>query len=302
MRDPYSVLGIAKSSSVEDIKKAYRKMAKECHPDLHPGDAAMEKKFKETSAAYALLSDPEKRRKYDAGEIDTFGNPKGFASGFNPHDFSRRSNAGGSGRRFNIDDLGFDPQDLFNEIFGGRRNQQQRGGQRGADQQYSVSVTFTEAAGGARKRVTLHNRKTLEINIPAGSEDGQILRLKGQGGAGLQGGDAGDALIKIVLETHPLFSRRNKDIYLDLPVGLHEAVLGATVNVPTIDGSVALKIPAASNSDTLLRLKGKGIGGVGDQFVRLKIVMPEKLDGELQGFVKKWADKHAYDPRRKFGL
>jgi DnaJ-class molecular chaperone len=308
MKDPYSVLGTNKAATAEEIKKAYRDLAKKHHPDLNPNDKNADKKFKEVSAAYALLSDADKKARFDRGEIDVFGNPTGFGGGFG----ARGAAGGRSGKRktsFNMDDLGFDPNDLFNEIFGNRKasqRQQTQSTPKGNDATYTLPITFMEAALGAKKRLTLGTR-TLDINIPVGSEDGQTLRLKGQGDRSeFVGGTTGDALIKLKLDnTHLFYTRKGNDIYCDLPITLQEAVLGDVVTVPTLHGNVSLKIPSGANTGLTMRLKGKGIQkepSIGDQYIKLKVVLPDVHDKDLVNFVKKWAGSHNYDPRKKEGL
>lgn len=307
MKDPYQVLGVARTASADEIKKAYRKLARSMHPDLNPGNKQAEDRFKEISAAYDLLSDPVKKARYDRGEIDASGNERPRHH-YRSH--AAGSGAGGfggfSGRFRDFDAGGFDADDILSDIFGRRTSSRARGPARGANQHYSLTVSFVDAALGATKRITLPMGKSLDVRIPPGSEDGQTLRLKGQGAPGAGGGPAGDALIELTVEPHPFFTRDGHDIHLDLPVTLPEAVLGAKVTVPTLEGRVALTIPPASNTGTTLRLKGKGIPRSGqqrgDQYVRLKVVLPDKPDAELQEFLKAWRRKHDYDVRGKAGI
>jgi DnaJ-class molecular chaperone len=304
MKDPYGVLGVNKSASAEEIKKAYRDLAKKHHPDLNPHDPKAATTFKEVSAAYALLSDADKKARFDRGEIDAFGNPTGFGGGgFR----GTTPNRGGKRRTsFNMDDLGFDPNDLFDEFFGNRKSstqQKKNATPKGADSSYTLSITFVEAALGTKKRLTLAGR-ALDITIPAGSEDGQTLRLKERGEPStFIGGIAGDALIKLKVEdTHPYFVRKGNDIYCDVPITLQEAVLGDVVTVPTLQGSVSVKVPAGSNTGLVMRLRGKGIpkeSTTGDHYIKLKVVLPDAQDKDLVSFVKKWGDSHPYDPRKK---
>lgn len=313
MKDLYQILGVKKGASAEEIKSAYRKLAKQLHPDLNPGNQEVEQRFKEVSQAYSILSDAEKRRRYDAGEIDASGQETMRRGGF------YRNHAGGgpgAGKYEHFDFGGQEAEDIFSDLFGGfsRRGGGRRGArvrQRGTDISYSLRVGFTDAALGARKRVQLSDGKTLDVNIPAGTADGQTLRLKGQGMQGFGGGEAGDALIKIEVEPHRFFTRQGNDIHLELPVTLAEAVLGASIAVPTLEGKVSMKIPPGSTSGTTLRLKGKGVpagrphkdgGKQGDFYVKLKVALPEKPDEELRRFLEDWAPKHAYDPRAKAGL
>ena len=302
MKDPYAILGVDRKASADEIKSAYRKLAKKLHPDLNPGDAAVEQRFKEASQAYAILSDPDLRARYDRGEVDASGQEKA-ARGFH------RTYAGG-GQKAHPFDFGEDisVDDIFSEFFGGAR---MRGGRRrpasekGEDSRFAVEVSFVEAAKGAKKRMRLGGGKTLEVTVPAGTENGQTLRLKGQGKPGRAGGAAGDALIEVTVAPHPHFTRLGLDIYLDLPVSLQEAVLGANIKVPTLEGKVAMKVPKGANTGHRLRLKGKGIeagGKTGDQYVILQIVLPDKHDSQLRDFVKRWAGFNAFDPRKKAGL
>jgi DnaJ-class molecular chaperone len=298
MRDPYEVLGVAKTASADDIKKAYRALAKKLHPDLNPGNKRVEQQFKEVSAAYDLLSDPAKRARYDRGEID--------ASGAERPDrpFYRRYAEGREGAKYQ--DFGLDEDsaidDLFANLFRQRRPERPMH-LRGADVTYVAEVDFIEAAVGAKKRLMLTDGKTLDVTIPPGTEDGQTLRLRGQGLPGAGGGAAGDAYIEVKVAPHPLFSRKGNDVYIELPITLPEAVLGATITAPTISGPVSLKVPRDSNTGSTLRLKGKGIvdrstGQRGDQYVRLKVVLPDRADPELTDFLEKWSRRHPYAVRR----
>jgi DnaJ-class molecular chaperone len=294
MRDPYQTLGVTRSATADDIKRAYRRLAKKLHPDLNPGNKPVEQQFKETTAAYELLSDPAKRARFDRGEIDASGAERGF--GF------ARGNARGRAHKAD-EDLFVD--DIIADIFRARRGGGNGNGnraKRGADATFKLSVPFMEAALGARKRVTLAEGKTLDIAVPAGIEGGQTLRLKGQGGAGRNGGEAGDALIEIAIEPHPIFARKDRDIHCELAVSLPEAVLGATVTAPTVHGPVALKVPAGANSGTVLRLKGKGLAErgatpAGDHYVKLRVVLPEPPDPDLARFLEAWSRNHAYEVR-----
>mgnify|MGYP000856865065 CR=1 FL=1 len=303
MADPYKVLGVARGASDEDIKRAYRKLAKKLHPDLNPGDKKIEAQFKETTAAYDLLSDTDKRRKYDRGEIDEHGQPRGAR-------FNHRPGAGAGGPRrsrggFGLeDDEGFS-DDLFGDFFGFGK-----GGDgiklKGADVSYQVRVPFLEAVLGTRQRLNLADGKTLEVQLPPGTDTGQTLRLKGQGLPGRGGAPAGDAFVEVTVEPHPIFSRDGNDVLVELPITLYEAVLGASINVPTIDGKVAVKVPAGSNSGTQLRLRGRGIqagksGQRGDQYVRLVVVMPKDVDSDLKNAIERSAELHPYKVRAKLG-
>lgn len=297
--DPYKVLGVAKTASQDEIRKAYRKLAKELHPDLNPGNAKAADRFKAVSAAYDILGDPEKRARFDKGEIDASGAER-------PEQRFYREYAGaGGGRRYRthagFEDFG-DVSDIFADLFGGRGQGGARGGRtfrmKGPDVHYRLEIDFLEAANGAKKRITLPSGQTLDLTIPEGVTTGQILRLKEKGDPGLGGGPPGDALIDIAVRPHPVFERSGDDIVVEVPISLDEAVLGAKVETPTISGPVSLTVPAGASSGQMLRLRGKGIRK-GDQLVRLKVVMPPKIDDELKTFMAEWRKKHAYDPRAK---
>lgn len=302
MRDPYEVLGVARTASQEEIKKAYRALAKKLHPDVNPGDKAVEQRFKDVSAAYDLLSDTERRRQFDAGEIGADGSPRHH--GPFRHKY-RRDSAGG----FDFGVGGIDIDDLFSDLFGRGRGTQTRtrAAPKGRELTFTVSIPFLEAMRGGSRRVSLASGKTLDVNIPPGAEDGQRLRLKGQGMPGLAGGEAGDAFVEIHVEPHPFMRREGLDIHLDLPVTLQEAVLGAKVKVPTIDGTVSAAIPPGSNSGTVLRLKGRGVmaakgGRRGDEYVKLRVTLPEKIDREFDRFLRGWKPPADYNPRKKLNL
>ena len=301
MRDPYEVLGVPRSASAEDIKKSYHKLAKKLHPDLNPGNKKAEQSFKEVSAAYDLLSDPAKKGRFDRGEIDPSGAERQQQPYYKTY---AEGDEGARYRRFDGDESPF-ADDLFADMFRGAGRQGFRA--RGADVSYSLEVDFLEAANGLTRRVTLADGKTLDVTIPPGTEEGQTLRLKGQGQPGIGGAGPGDAFIEIHIKAHPFFTRVGNDVHVELPVTLPEAVLGGSVNLPTVDGKVSLKIPPGSNTGTVLRLKGKGIPGQaarqrGDQLVKLKVVLPDQVDPELKEFIERWGTTHAYDPRSKAGI
>ncbi len=306
MRNPYQVLGVGREAGDAEIKKAYRKLAKKLHPDVNPGDTAVEQRFKEVSQAYAILGDKEKRGRFDRGEIDESGQERSFAHGFHQQ--------GGRRRSAGFDFQGFRPEDILSELFGGgQRRQGQakgRGGAsiaKGADIKTRITVPFLDAVRGTTKKLRGTDGKILEIKIPPGTDDGQVLRLQGKGKPGV-GGKAGNLLVEIGVTPHPHFTRKDRHIYLELPVTLQEALLGAEVEIPTLEGKVSLKIPAGSNSGTTLRLKGKGLKAskageaAGDFYVRLKLVLPDKPDRKLKDFVKSWGDAHSYNPRKASGL
>lgn len=311
MRDPYSVLDVPKSASEGEIKAAYRKLAKKMHPDVNPGDKDVEAKFKEISAAYNLLSDKEKKGKYDRGEINADGSPR-YDSAF--HRAYSQSGAGAGGGRtwdFGGGGAGNDFEDIFSDLFGRTRRSGGAGGRthrpqqaKGNNVQYTVQVSFAEAAKGIRRRITLYDGKSVDVTIPPGTEDGQTLRLRGQGMPGL-GGGAGDAYVTVQVQDDPIFEREGSDILVTVPVTLDEAVLGGKIRVPTIDGPVAVSVPPGSNTGSRLRLKGKGVavgkGARGDQIVYLQVVLPDKPDDELRSFLQGWSVRHKYDVRKKSG-
>ncbi len=310
MSDPYKILGVEKSASAADIKSAYRKLAKKLHPDVNPGRKDIEQKFKEVTAAYDLLSDETKRARFDRGELDAQGNERGFAgAGAGADPFGGAKNWGSYTRS----GAGADPfsqfggmDDIFAEFMGGGRGRGRKahqGPMRGADVTYSLAVPFTEATTGGKRRVTLESGKTIDVSIPPATNEGDKLRLRGQGQAN-SGGEAGDAIIEIHVEPHAYFVRKDNDILLEVPISLPEALSGASIKVPTVDGHVSLKVPAGANTGTTLRLKGKGIpvkGSPGDMLVKLKIMLPEPAPDDLTEVIEKWAKKNAYDPRKKLG-
>jgi DnaJ-class molecular chaperone len=290
-RDPYDVLGVKRDASADDIRRAYRALAKKNHPDVNPGNTAAEERFKAISLANDILSDPEKRARFDRGEIDAEGQeamPRMHANG-----------AGGAGAfRF---EQGIDPAEIFGEFFtrGGRGGGGGGGGaqrMRGQNERYRLAVSFLDAIRGTQQRVTLPDGRALDVTIPAGVEDGQVLRLRGQGGAGWNGGRAGDALIEVAVEPHPFFRREGNDIHLDLPVTAAEAVLGARVAVPTPSGEVTMTIPRHSDAGRQLRLRGRGVPEKGDMYVSLRIVTGTP-DAELEAALKAWSDRHPENPR-----
>ncbi len=302
-KNPYEVLGVASGASDDEIQKAFRRLAKKSHPDLHPGDKKAEDKFKEINAAYDILGDASKRARFDRGEIDANGNEIRQ----NPFARGARQGAGGGGQHFSFEDL--DLGDLFGGMFrgggAGPRGGDPFGGAqrpgRGEDQRFMLEVDFEEAAVGATKRLTLPSGKSLDVNIPPGINEGQTIRLKGQGGPG-QGGPAGDALIEVKVRPHPTFRREGRDIYAEVPISLGEAVSGGKVQVPTVHGPVAMTVPKWTNGGARLRLKGKGIPATksepaGDQYVVFEIVLPKTPDADLEEFVKGWASRKPYNPR-----
>src|SRR3954447_5858341 len=277
MRDPYEILGVQRSDDDAAIRAAYRKLAKRHHPDVNPGKPEAAERFKEISAAYDLLGDKDKRARFDRGEIDAEGHEvppqRPFYRDFQEGPGAERYTSANSG--------GFSQEDIegfFAQAFGAQHGAGRGGGgqhfrARGRDAQYGLTVSFTDAANGTTRRLAMPDGKTLDVTIPPGTEDGHILRLRGQGGPGIGGGANGDALIEIAVAPDPQFHREGDDIIVDLPVTIQEAVLGASVEVPTIRGPVKVNIPAGSGTGPRLRLRGRGIRH-GHQFVQLQVVLP----------------------------
>jgi len=297
---PYDVLGVKPGASAEDIRKAYRKLAKEFHPDLNPGKPAAEARFKAVTAANDILSDPEKRARYDRGEIDESGAERPRYS-YRPHA------EGAQGWKYQPQgemDAG-DLDDLFAMFGRGRAGRPGEGFKMpGPDRQFTLTVDFALAATGGKQRLALAPEEWLDVTIPPGIEQGQVLRLKGKGGPGFGGGPPGDALIEVHIAPHQFFRREGDDIHVELPVSLAEAVLGARVAVPTVTGPVTMTIPKGSDTGTRLRLRGKGIHKkrrgsetTGDQYVTLKVMIGDSGDADLAEFLKGWAEKHPTDPR-----
>ena len=308
MDDPYKTLGVSRTATDAEIKKAYRDLAKKLHPDLNPGDTGTEVQFKNVSAAYDLLRDPERRRRFDAGEIDASGAEK-------PERRYYRQYAGdGAGQRYQPEGDFDDLSDLFAQAFGGQRagpgGASGHGGMRfrGANRRYHLQVSFLEAVNGGTQRVTTPDGSVLDISIPPGVADGQTLRLAGRGEPGINDGPPGDALIELTVGTHALFERDGDNVRLELPISIDEAILGGSVQVPTPDGRVNLRIPAGSSSGSVLRLKGKGVrrsqskagGRDGDLLVSLKIVLPDQIDESLKSAIQTWRDNNTYDPRQNW--
>jgi DnaJ-class molecular chaperone len=298
--DPYATLGVGKNASEDDIRRAFRKLAKELHPDIAKGT---EERFKKVSSAYEILGDPDKRRAYDRGEIDGRGDPR--HPGFRQYTRGARAGAAAGGANGGFDEFGFG--DIFSDIFGAAG---QRAGARpnfvskGHDVRYTLEVDFLEAVSGATKRVTLPGGGTLDLNVPAGVADAQVLRLKGRGQRGAGGAEAGDALVEIRVRPHPQFKRDDDDILLEIPITIDEAVLGGKIEVPTVSGRVTLTLPKGTSSGRVFRLKGKGVKSAGrseagDQLVAVRIVLPESIDDNLAYFFSEWKQKHGYDPGRK---
>jgi DnaJ-class molecular chaperone len=299
--DPYAALGVSRTATADEIRRAYRKLAKELHPDVRPGDKAAEERFKRATAAFNLLSEPTTKGRFDRGEIDADGNER-MAFNSRPRPGTRQHAGAGAGPgagAYSGD--AFDLGDIFSDLFGsgvgGGRGYSRM---RGRDIRFTLDIDFIDAVNGAKRRISLAEGRTLDVAIPAGVESGQVLRLKNQGGPGVQGGPAGDALVELNVRPHAFFRRDGQDVHMDLNVSLPEAVEGARIQVPTPAGPVALTIPAGANTGKTLRLKGKGVAGQGDQLVHLHVVLPETPDEDLKRFVKKWS-KRDYTPPRPAG-
>jgi DnaJ-class molecular chaperone len=299
--DPYAALGVSRTATADEIRRAYRKLAKELHPDVRPGDKQAEERFKRATAAFNLLSEPTTKGRFDRGEIDADGNER-MAFNSRPRQGSRQHAGAGAGPgagAYSGD--AFDLGDIFSDLFGsgvgGGRGYSRM---RGRDIRFTLDIDFIDAVNGAKRRISLAEGRTLDVAIPAGVESGQVLRLKNQGGPGVQGGPAGDALVELNVRPHAFFRRDGQDVHMDLNVSLSEAVEGARIQVPTPAGPVALTIPAGANTGKTLRLKGKGVAGQGDQLVHLHVVLPETPDEDLKKFVKKWS-KRDYTPPRPAG-
>lgn len=317
MNDPYRTLNLSRNADAGQVKSAYRRLAKELHPDRNPGDRRAEQRFREVTQAYELLSDAEKRAAFDRGLIDGEGKPRGGfgfggygASGVDGgarHGFEsifEKAFGGGFAKGFGGGSGGAaDMNGAFEELLRGRQGRAGASTRsvRGSDLRHRMEVDFLAAATGTRERVMLRNGRQLEVDVPAGTADGQVLRLRGQGHPGPGGGPAGDALVEISVRPHRHFERKGHDIHYELPVSLSEAVLGAKVKVPTIDGPVRVTIAPGANSGQSLRLRGKGIpfadGTRGDQYVRLIVVLPGEAERAAMAALRELAAKHSYDVR-----
>jgi DnaJ-class molecular chaperone len=327
MRDPYEILGVKKSASASEIKSAFRKLAKKLHPDANKHDKSAASRFAELNAGYEILGDEEKRKAFDRGEIDAEGKPRfqGFGAGpgragganpdgsfhfsYGPEGFQQSSAGRGGAGGFG----GF--EDILRDVFSGAG----RGGARpqqayqfddefgvppgvSGDIAAALTISLNDAAAGAKKRLRLPTGKEVDVTIPKGLANGQQIRLKGQGLAGPRG--AGDVLLTVTVAPHPLFQIEGHDLRLDLPVTLYEAVLGAKVRVPTLDGAVELAVPAGTNSGRTFRLKGKGMPdgkGAGDLLATVRVMLPDASDPELEALMRTWRESKPYDPRKNFG-
>lgn len=321
MRDPYTVLGVPKSVSEKDLKSAYRKLAKTLHPDQNKNDPKAQSKFAELSSAYDFLSDKDKRAAYDRGEIDADGNPRfagfgggrggagaraGAAGGFSPEDILKEfmsgfGGPGGPGAAAGArqrTSAGWDPftgagASGFQGSGAGARTRDTRGD----DINVTATVSLEDAHAGRSVPLRMPSGKILNVKLPEKVEDGQQIRLKGQGMESPFGGPAGDALVTVKFERHKLFRRDGADLRVDVPITLYEAVLGGKVRVPTLDGSAELTLPANANTAKALRLKGKGLHGAGDLYANLKVVLPEGGDPDLESLMRFWRDQKPYKVR-----
>jgi DnaJ-class molecular chaperone len=298
MADPYEVLGVRRYATQAEIRKAYLRLAKSSHPDLHPGDKTAEARFKDIAAANDIVGDEQKRARFDAGEIDASGAERPQRP---PRPSYREHAEAAPGFKYGQYNGGAGdiPDDLFASIFGARA---ERGPARGSDIGYTLAVDFLEAINGAKKRVVMADGKALDITIPAGLNEGQTLRLRGKGQPGAAGGPPGDAMVEMHVKAHPFFRRDGDDICSILAVTPGEAMAGAKVSVETASGRVTLTVPKGSNSGVGLRLRGKGVPatrGKGDHLVELQVVLPEHPDEDFVRAVTDWETKHPYDPRKR---
>jgi DnaJ-class molecular chaperone len=295
--NPYETLGVKPDATEKEIRAAYRKLAKELHPDLNPGNREAEEKFKTVASAWDLLGDPEKRARFDRGEIDASGTERPQQQYY--RDFQE---AGTSAHPYASAAGQGDFDDVLAELLRARGEGRRQFRMRGPDAHYQLPIEFLDAVNGATKRISLPGGSTLDVGIPAGTEDGQVLRLRGKGGPGIGDAPPGDALVTVIVLPHPHFSRKGDDIELELPVTLREAILGGSIEVPTPDGRVRMKVPKGANSGTRLRLQGKGAkradGSRGDEYVTLKVVLPEEPDSELETFLQGWSGARDQNPRR----
>ncbi len=305
-------LGVSRSASAPEIRKAFHKLAKANHPDTNPDNKAAEEKFKRVSAAFDIVGDVEKRKKFDAGEIDADGREtmRGYGGGGDPFGRGGGNPFGqGAGGFRNQNFEGADFSDILGEMFGNRGGAGMgagmggRGGfqSRGSDVKAKLEIDLEESIAGGKKRIAFSDGRTLDVTIPKGAADGQVMRLKGQGAPGR--GGAGDAMIELVIRPHPIFRREGDILVMDLPISVPDAVLGGKVTAPTPDGPVTLSVPKGSNSGQSLRLKGRGLadgqGGRGVLLARLVVTLPEQSDAELEAFAETWRKDRDYAPKRK---
>ncbi|WP_309605841.1 DnaJ C-terminal domain-containing protein [Phenylobacterium sp.] len=307
--DPYQELGVPRTATAAEIRKAFHKLAKAHHPDTNPDNKAAEERFKRVSAAFDILGDVPKRKKFDAGEIDADGREtaRGFGGGgpWGPPP-GGGGFGGGRGESFEGVDLG----DILGEMFGGARGGRGGGGQgggfgggsqRGGDVRARLEVDLVDAILGGKRRIAFSDGRTIDVTIPKGAQEGQTLRLKGQGSPGRAG--PGDALIELTIAAHPIFRREGEALVMDVPVTVYDAVLGGKAQAPTPDGPVTLTIPKGANTGARLRLKGRGLadaqGRRGDLFARLVVALPDRPDAELEALAETWKRERPYAPKRK---
>ena len=304
--DPYQVLGVPRTASADDIRKAFRKLAKANHPDTNPNNKAAEERFKQVSGAFDILGDASKKKKFDAGEIDADGREtmRGFGGAQGAGPWGPPPGGGGGGFRRSESFEGVDLGDILGEMFGGRG----RGGgpgagfsQRGSDVRARLQIDLEDSIRGGKRRIAFSDGRTIDVTIPKGAQEGQTLRLKGQGSPGR--GGPGDAFIELTIAPHPLFRREGEVLVMDVPVTVYDAVLGGKAEAPTPDGPVTLTIPKGANTGTRLRLKGRGLtdaqGRRGDLFAHLVVVLPDKHDGPLEAMAQTWKRERPYTPKRR---
>jgi len=315
MSDLYTILGVEKQASQAEVKKAYRELAKKLHPDRNKDNVKVADRFKEVSAAYSILGDEKQRARYDRGEIDESGAERPMGGG--PFGF-KSSRSPGGGTTFDFDEA----EDLFTDFFrftgrrrgtaGGKKTGGKGGNpfkgsgrEKGLDISYQITVGFEESITGGKRRLHLNDGRDVDIKIPEGIKNGQVIRLAGQGGPGFGGGAKGDALVEVRVSPHPYFKRDGNDIHLELPISLDEAILGGDIQVPTPKGRLTVRIPKNSSSGKRLRLKEKGVkrgDEVGHMYVTLKVMLPEERDPRLETLIKDWAKGDGQKLRRKAGL
>ncbi|MDB5462827.1 MAG: dnaJ-class molecular chaperone [Phenylobacterium sp.] len=309
--DPYQVLGVPRTASADDIRKAFRKLAKANHPDTNPNNKEAEERFKRVSGAFDILGDAAKKKKFDAGEIDADGREtmRGFGGGQGPWGPAPGGGFRGGGTHRAESFEGVDLGDILGEMFGGARGGRAGGAgggfggfsQRGADVRAGLEIDLEEAIRGGKKRIAFSDGRTIDVTIPKGAQEGQTLRLKGQGSPGRSG--PGDAFIELTIAPHPIFRREGEVLVMDVPVTVYDAVLGGKAEAPTPDGPVTLTIPKGANTGTRLRLKGRGLadpqGRRGDLFARLVVALPDKPDAELEKLADTWKRERPYTAKRR---
>ena len=307
MRNPYDILGVSKSASAAEIKSAFRKLAKKFHPDQSKEPRAKER-FAEVGSAYEILGDEKKRAAFDRGEIDAEGKPR--APQFDGFGFGRQPGGGGFGYDFGPGGFGGGPgsidQDILSELFGGGRRGRSQQAAKGEDIPAAAAVPLATVASGGSIRVALPNGRMLDATVPAGIEDGKSIRLRGQGHPGAHGGPAGDVIVTIRYAPHPVFKAEGRDLRLELPITLYEAVLGGKVRVPTLGGDVEMSIAPGMSGGRVLRLRGKGLpasgaAAAGDLLATIRIVLPNAEDAELTALMREWRERKPYDPRSDRG-